>query len=727
MPRPEGTVARTPRPITIDGRIDEDEWALAEPITNFIQSQPSPGAPATDQTIVRILYDDRFLYISAVCYSDDMDNLVVKTLERDFPGQSTRDVDIFGVTLDTFLDRRNSFLYLINPYGAYRDGQTFNDSRSIDFGWDGAMEVRTQRYEDRWTVEMAIPWSSLRFHPADGEQAWGANFMRRVRRKNEDSYWAPVDRRDPVHRMSKAGTLSGLEGLRLGRNLSVKPYVSADNRGGVAVVGAERGRTSMNAGGDLKYGITPGLTLDLSFRTDFSQVEVDRQQVNLTRFPISFPENRDFFVENSGSFTFGDVTERNYRQGSSLGDFSLFQSRRIGLRDGRPVPILGGGRLTGRAGPFEVGVLSMQTEAAEVVPGLKAPAENFSVLRLRRELFQGSDAGLILLNRTETGGQGTGAHNRSFGVDANFRLLGGMVINSYYAGTVSAAPAQSPEDARDRSAGRLSVAWRDRHWNASAMVRQVGADFDPGIGFVRRRDIRHSYLTLGTLRRPGIPHVYEMEPFFEFNYITDLRSRLMTREATAGLNVDFFDGGTLALRTSRRFDRLIAPFGAIPAGPYEIDEGSVQYQSDAGRPFSASVQLGGGGYYHGQRRSLGLGGDWQASHQLSVDFSIDYNLLDLPSVDDPGATARSTSSVYRARVKYGFSTRHFASALMQYNDLTEQLVTNLRFNLIHAPLSDLFIVYTERRRLNGDAPVLPGEGLLQERIFTVKMTRFIGF
>ena len=359
-PRPAATATRTPTPPRIDGALDDEVWQRAEVITDFVQSQPNPGRLATERTEVRILYDDDALYISAMNYDSDVNGYVVQSLERDFPSLSTRDADIFGFTLDTFLDRRNSFIFLINPFGAYRDGQTFDDSRSEDFGFDVPAEVKTAFHDDGWSVEVRIPWSGLRYNANREEQVFGINLQRRVRRKNEDSYWAPVQRRDPSHRMSKAGTLYGIRGLPAVNNLSAKPYALAANQSGSSVAAGKQGGDGA-VGLDVKYGVTPGLTLDLTVNTDFSQVEVDQERVNLTRFPLFFPEQRDFFVENSGSFTFGDQTEREYRMGASLRDFTLFHSRAVGLQGGQPIPILAGGRLSGAVGDWSVGMLDMRT------------------------------------------------------------------------------------------------------------------------------------------------------------------------------------------------------------------------------------------------------------------------------------------------------------------------------------------------------------------------------
>ena len=326
LPRPTLRAERTAEEIHVDGHLDEAAWASADSSTTaFIQVTPSPGYPATERTIVRILYDDRNLYIGATLYESEPDRLVVPGLEQDYDTQSA---DMFAVALDTYHDMQNGFVFAINPAGAVWDAQTFNDQRDIIPAWEGIISVRTSIGDDRWTVELAIPFNTLRYNPSSGEQTWGLGFSRRIRHHNEDSNWSPTPRQFRLYKFSLAGTLTGLQNLRPGRNLWIKPWVLGDRLGGAAQPG---GRNELDGGFDVKWGVTPRLTLDLTTNTDFSQVEVDAEQVNLTRFSLFFPEKRDFFLENEGTFAFQDVTIRNYRTGSSSRNFTLFHSRTIGL------------------------------------------------------------------------------------------------------------------------------------------------------------------------------------------------------------------------------------------------------------------------------------------------------------------------------------------------------------------------------------------------------------
>ncbi|MHB1193516.1 MAG: carbohydrate binding family 9 domain-containing protein [Longimicrobiales bacterium] len=701
-PRPEARVTRTSARITIDGIPDEAAWSGAEPITDFVQSMPQTGMPASEKTVVRVMYDAERIYISVVCYDSDMSSLIVPSLEQDF---ETHDSDVLGIVLDTYMDRRNAFMFLINPGGAIKDVQAFDNSRNLNIPWEGVLDYGVAVLDSAWTVEVAIPFTTLRFAEVPGEQSWGANFSRRIRRKNEDAFWSPLARRELLHKMSRAGTLHGLQDLRGGRNISVKPYFTAsDASESLTTSGA--GDSGFDGGFDVKWGVTPRMTADATFHTDFSQVEVDQERVNLTRFSLFFPEKRDFFLENAGTFTFGDVTERNVRMGSSLSDFTLFHSRRIGLdAGGLPIPILGGSRLTGQAGAWNVGLLEMQTRSAR-----GSAAENFAVARVRRNVLGESDVGAVFVNRQATDGSGT--FNRSYGVDANLHFMGRLLINTYLAGT-----AQSEAATGDAWAGRMAVAWRDKLWDVSTFVKQVGEAFDPGVGFVRRTGVRQTYATVGAHPVPTLPKIQEMNPYGEVSYITDPSGLLLNRDATAGLSIAFGDGGSFATSYTDRFERLDQEFKVrtgvvVPTGDYGFHESTVSYKSSAGRPFSASASLTTGGYYDGDRTSVGLGALWRPSRHLGFDLFVDRNDITLPD-------ASFTADVYGGRINWALSTRFFTTAFVQYNAETDEVFSNVRVNFIHAPLSDIFLVYTERRSA--------GSGTVIDRLLSFKITQLVGF
>ena len=698
--RPSVRAFRTARMPVIDGRLDEPEWQQAPAITNFIQQLPRTGYPAQFQTDVRVLYDADRLYIGATMFDPEPQKAITSGKERDFVSSAS---DLFGLVLDTFKDRRNSFLFLVNPAGAVRDEQTYNDSRTIVEAWEGVSRARTSINDSSWTVELMIPLRTLRFDAARSPQEWGLNFIRRVRRTSETSYWAPLERQYRLHRMSKAGTLTGLDSLRPGRNLQLKPYAVGGTSSGLQVPAAAQGGKA-DVGIDLKYGITPSLTLDATYNTDFSQVEVDQEQVNLTRFSLLFPERREFFIENAGAFQFGDVVERNYRMGASPSDFTFFNSRQIGLtRDGRPIPIVGGARLTGRVGQWDVGALDMQTQRA-----FSSPAENFAVLRARRNLFGKSDIGVLLQNRAATD---SNTWNRSVGMDANLRLGSNTIVNAY------AARSDAPGSSSDGTAMRTQLAYRGKLWNNSLMWKRVSDGFAPGIGFVRRRNFQQFYGTIGAHPRPPLARVAELNPYLVVDYITDLRSQLDTRTISGGLDVTLKSEANLSMVVSDQFDRIEQTFTLVPGrtvapGAYQWREGTVKYTMAPASRVIGTANATIGDFYTGTRRSAGGGLTWRATSSLVVETTYQRNAIALASGD-------FVANLAGFRARYAWSTTLLGAAFVQYNTQTRSFSTNARLNWRWAPLSDVFLVYTDRR----DSETW-GQN---ERSVALKVTRMMAF
>ena len=700
-PRPHAEAVRATGSIQIDGLLDEATWDEAFVIDRFVQLRPSPGAPVSERTEVRLLYDDENLYVGAELYDSNPSGIVRSGLQRD---NTTGQGATFAISLDTFLDGRNGAVFFFNAGGVIRDVQTAEDGRVRNVAWNSAANVKTRVHDRGWTVELLIPWTSLRFDGSREEQVWGMHLFRRIRRKNEEAMWAPVDRGWNAYNVSRAGTLGGLDGIQPGRNLSVKPYVVSSRSTGFLRPETE---SDFDGGADIKYGITSGVTLDLTLNTDFSQVEADRPQVNLTRFSLFFPEQREFFLENQSLFQFGDRGS----SGASERDFTLFHSRRIGLSPARaPLPILGGGRISGTAGPLRVGLLNMQSRSEGAVD-----AENFTVARVRGDLHPNLTVGAMVVNRTTT--TGANADNRSYGIDADFTALNDyLLVQSYLAATEGT---EADGTSVDRAyAGRLSVSWEDPLWDISAMYRKIDEDFSPGVGFVRRRGIWHAYTKVGISPQVFWGVVEELSPSFETHHFTALDGELETREMGGGLRVGLRDGSNASFNFTDRFERVHEPFSVggatVPAGEHNFREGSVSYGSSGGRVFSLRMNVGGGGFYNGNRFTIGgsalarLGGD-----RAVIDISADNNRIDLPGQQAVNA------AVYTASAKYFFSTSLLTTALMQYDEAGKELLTDLRLNWIHAPLSDVYLVLTERRDTEARQVL--------ERLITLKVTRLFQF
>lgn len=701
-PRPTHRAVRATGPITIDGRLDEPDWSAAIPLTTFYQAQPQLGHPASERTDVRVLYDDRALYLACICYDSQPNNLTVTTLNRDFP---PGDNDAIAFVFDPNLDRRNGFVISVNAYGAVWDGQAYDDHRVLDSAWEAVLQAATQRTEFGWTMEMRIPWTTLRFKDEEAGEDWGFNVLRRVRRLNEMAYWAPLERYENLPKASRAGTLTGIEGARQGRNLRLKPFVlgSAAPGGG----GPEDARDGLKAGADLKYVLNSNLTVDLSYLTDFSHVEVDDLQLDLGRFPLFFPERREFFIENGGIFQFGDGTPRAYRTGVSERDFTLFHSRRVGLtRAGEPIPMLGGVRVSGIEGPFEIGLLAMRTRADG-----EGGREDYGVVRLRHRVSKDGTLGVLLTHHDPTGPGTEGLRNRAYGVDGTFRIADRLLLASYVA-TVDAPRLEG--DLLDRSAARLSASWRDRFWNATLLFRRFGDDFEPRLGFLRRGGTRHVYATLGA--HPAVRRfaIQEANPYVELDYYANLDLVLETRRATAGLDVALTDGSRLSVAYVDLFERLFRPFTipgsdlTIGTGDYTAREVTLSHQTSAARRVSGDVRIGHGGYFGGTRSLYGAGATLRPSPYFAMSVGLERNEIRLPA-------GETRADLARLRLTVTPTTRLLGSAVVQYSGLTDRLVANVRLRYTHAPLSDVYLVYWEE--LDVDGP-----GATRRRV-AIKVTR----
>lgn len=664
-------------PIVIDGELDELVWNQVEPARNFIQKEPLQGEPATESTEVRILYDDEYLYVGIFCFdSIGEDSIVVSDIRRDY---SDAENDHFAIVLDTFDDDRTGFLFATNPKGAKRDAQ-ISLQGNPNFDWDGVWHVKSKITPQGWQAEMAIPFKTLRFREVQ-DQIWGINFVRRIRRKNEDNHWSPVPRPYRLSRMDFAGTLEGLSGIRQGRNLYLKPYLSTP------VTRREGDDVDFipELGLDVKYGVTPGLTLDLTVNTDFAQVEADEQEINLTRFSLFFPEKREFFLENASIFQFGKGG-RGSGPGAG-GDLIPFFTRRIGISQGRLVPILGGVRLTGRTGRYSLGVLSMQADDFEEVP-----STNFSVVRVRRDIFRNSDVGGLLVNKQATEGR----FNRTYGADLNLRFFNYLDINTFLLKT------DTPATEGQEMAGIFSLTWSDQRFDLEATYLDIEDNFNPEVGFVPRVGIRKSRGKFAYKPRPGewIPWIREFKPSMTVDHITNQENVLETRILNTEFTILFQDSSTLRFRRNAQFERLEEPFHiredqVIPVGDYLFQEYSVLFSGDRSRMFAGSVGLERGGFFDGDKNVYFLGFLFQPGYRLAAETSWNYGEFRLPSGD-------FTTNLLRTRFQYSFSTTMFLNALIQYNSALREISSNIRFNWIYKPLSDLFLVYNERRSTTGE-------------------------
>jgi hypothetical protein len=695
-----------PSPVVIDGVLDEAAWTSIEPTGDFVQAEPHEGQPASEATEVRVGFDRDAIYIAVYCRDSSPGHLIVNDIRKDFP---QGDQDSFEVLLDTFADRRNGFVFITNPAGAKSDTQIANEGREVNQSWDAVWHVAARQHADGWSAEMRIPFKTLRFEAGEG-RSWGVNFARRIRRKNEVAYWSPVERAYSIYRASQNGTLTGLPNVDQGRNFRIKPFVVAST---TRATGGSAFAMDRDIGLDVKYGVTPALTLDLTVNPDFAQVEADEQQVNLTRFNLFYPEKREFFLENSGIFYFGDIP-RNTRASSRFRppeeDLLLFFSRRIGLTSqGEQIPIRAGARLTGRMGGFGVGVLNMQTDAAAGVPGT-----NYAVVRARRDVFRNSDIGAIVMNRQSSA---PADYNRVVGFDANFRLHRYMSWNSFL------AKSETPGATGGQLAWKTSLGWEDNFYRGQYAILNVDDDFRADLGFVRRTGVRKHFVDAGIRPRPQWLRKLgfrEFHPHNRINRYTDQDNTLMTVSDHWAASLFFERGGFIEWAVNPRMDTLVAPFRlrpgvVIPTGQYKWNEYQLTLDTDRSRMLSGSATITSGGFWDGTQNAQRLALVIKPSYRLLIDLALQRNDISLRT-----PAASFVTNLVTARTAYSFSTNMFLDTLLQYNTDVKQFNTNLRFNIIHRPLSDLFIVYNEQQFT--DRPeVTPGRAVI------LKYTHMLSF
>ncbi|MEW5916655.1 MAG: DUF5916 domain-containing protein [Gemmatimonadota bacterium] len=705
--RLELAASSTNAPIRLDGVLDEEAWQRAEVASGFVQSEPREGQPATEETEVRVLFDADNLYVGAFMRDSDPARLVVNDLRKDFREE---DQDSFELILDTFGDRRNGYVFITNPAGARIDRQMANEGRELNPSWDAIWDVKTQRVANGWVAELRIPFRAIRFTKGSTEP-WGINFSRRVRRKNETAFWSPVPRAFNLYRVSLAGNLAGLALGESSRDLRVKPYVLGST---VRDIGVSSFDKKADAGLDVKYGVTSGLTLDVTVRPDFAQVEADEQQVNLTQFAQFFPEKREFFLENSGLFYVGDAARLNrvFAPATPDDDNLLFFSRRIGLRsDRQPLPIDAGLRLTGVAGGFGIGVVAMQVRSDSITD-----ANNYAVVRLRKNVGNGSDVGFLYMQRQST--DNGGDYNRVAGVDANVRFIGRLDWNSYLVAT------RTPDVSGGQYAGRTSLNWEGNFFHGKGGVMTLGDNFNNDLGFYRRTGIKKWFADIGVRPRPESMRrlgVREMHPHIVWELFTDQENHMVQKRLHTGYTFFMENGALVELSYNPAFNLLQNPLrlnpkiDALPAGPYGWNEFGLLMQTDQSRRLAFNARFTLGELYNGTQRSVNATVTVKPSYKFRFATGLQRTGGDLDLPD-----GKFVNAFWTMRANYSFTTNMFVDALSQYDPGTKQLNANVRFNLIHRPLSDLFVVYNDQRFLADGSPI-PGRSL------TLKFTQMFNF
>jgi hypothetical protein len=693
---------RITTPVRVDGRLDEALYTTVPPITDFIQQEPEEGAPATEKTEMWLAFDADDIYVAFRCWETEPDRVVANEMRRDGPNMWLGN-DLVAVSFDTFHDRRNSFNFITNALGAREDGQVTNE-RQWNGNWNTVWDVKAGRFEGGWTVELAIPFKSLRYQRGR-DQVWGFNAFRTNRWKNEISYitHVPAARgQSGLYQGSTEATLVGLEAPSDSRTIELKPYAISNLTTDRTAIPAVAHDLNADVGFDAKYGLTQNVTADVTYNTDFAQVEADQQQVNLTRFSLFFPEKREFFLENQGLFAFGGVAA----DGSTGADVPImFYSRQIGLNDGNPVPIVAGGRTTGRVGRYSLGLLDIQTGND---PGVRST--NFSVVRLRRDLFRRSNVGLLLTGRSvDQSGIGS---NGVYGIDSTLGFFANLNINTYWAR--SQTTSRSGKDTSFR--GQLD--YQGDRFGAQLEHLVIGDNFNPEVGFLRRDDIRRSFgLVRFSPRTKLIRAVRKFSYTASMAYVADGAGRLQTRESNGEFAIEFQNADRLSVNLTDTYEFLprlfaIAPGITLPARGYQYDNVHVQMNLGQRRILSGYFAIDRGTFYSGDKTSISVSrGRFNAGSQLSLEPAYTLNVVDL-------AEGSFTNQLIGSRVTYTMTPMMFTSALLQYNSSTHDVSANVRLRWEYRPGSEFFVVFNEDR--DTLAPRFPA---LANRALIVKINR----
>lgn len=675
-------------PPVLDGSLDESVWDTASRINDFIQQEPDEGAPASERTEVYILYDAETLYLGVRAWDSSPDGPTATEMRRD--SDQILAEDNFQIILDTFKDSRSGYMFVTNPLGAQLDQQIFNEGEgglpgfatsNINRDWDGVWHVAARIVDDGWIAEIAIPMVTLRF-PGSERQSWGMNLMRNLGRKNEQAFWAPVSQEFTIARVSSAGSLEGMEKLNRGLDFRMTPFMTA---GASRVLDAELQDDTFDRdiGLDLKYGITAGLSLDVTINTDFAQAEVDDEQVNLTRFPLFFPEKRDFFLENSGQFNVGSAQAFNRYA-------DLFFSRRIGLSDtGENVPIMGGARLTGKIGRNDLALMDVQTDEA-----FGASGENFLIAKYSRNFWSRSRIGGLFINKTETSGDD---YNRTYAFDVTLAPHPNLTIVGFLAKTET--PTVVPPPAGEAGYGEMgsyvNATWLDSDWRIYGEYVDFDNNFNPEVGFLPRRGIRVTKLHLERNPRPARFGIRVLRPMVNWTYTTDQTGRRLVNRWHYMLGTVFDNGAILNMWYNRIDDQVVDDFTindvVIPIRDYSFGEWRVSFDSNPSRRMYYGLRYAPQSFFGGTRldRMVKIGA--RITDRFSTEAQYTRNDVELPNGD-------FAVDLAALRIDFAISPTMTIRSVTQYNSLTDQFGTSARFRWTYSPGSDIYIVYDEVRR-----------------------------
>ncbi len=642
--------------IKLDGILDEDVWKMAEALTEFTQRTPYYEKPATEKTLVKILYDDNHLYVGAVCYYKDMSDLVAnKLIHRD-----VSDDDLFAFVVDTFHDKTKGYCFEVNALGAKED--LFIDGPDqLEINWNEVWHVKTKINEDNWSVEFKIPSRILRF-PNKNNQTWGFNICRILRKKNETIYWAPIPPQFTLSNLSLAGDLINLQGLKSKRNLQVRPYtllgISKD-----AEMASQTRKSDL--GFDLKYVPKPNLAVDFTLRPDFAQIESDDEQINLSRFSLYYPEKRDFFLENAQLFEFG-LTRR----------IQPFFPRSIGIHNGEPVSILYGARMTGKFARTNIGLMNARTEKEA-----ELPTTHYIVLRLRQDILENSNIGFILTNVQSSQG-----YNRCWGIDTLLWLSKNSRVKAFYSGV------DSEETKNQRSAWHISYWWNTDLRELFLSYNDIEKNYSPASGFVIINNVRDYSGIIRKSFRPDKHGIRKVNFSYTFDFIYTQENSNFFKVNMAEFSTEFDSGDTVALSLTNTYEKLYENFYIynnifLPPGSFSYTNASLNVESDRKRRISGSFLLTLGEFYDGKIKSFAAEGLWKLNKHVFIGGGLEGNDIHLPE-------GNFDTIIGRFRLNLILSSSLSIKTYLQYNSARDRIIMDIRLSLLHGKDNELYLVYS---------------------------------
>jgi hypothetical protein len=677
-------ISRSASRITIDGVLDEPDWETATPIGEIRQRDPHEGEKASETTEVKLLYDSQNLYIGVMCFDSDPKAIIGTQMSRDADLSAD---DRIEVLIDSFRDRHNAFYFATNPLGALVDALVIENGE-ISKEWDAIWLARTRRTDQGWSAEFAIPFKSLAFHR--GDQSWGFNVSRTIKRKLEEDRWASPRLDLEFYQVSEAGEIAGLDNIQQGRGLDIRPFLSNKT-----LRNSDTGNDAgIKAGADIFYNIAPHLNWATTINTDFAETEVDTRQINLTRFPLFYPEKRAFFLYNAGAFNF-----LNTGAGEDA-DIIPFFSRQIGLLEGAEVPLLVGTKLTGKAGDYDVGLLAVRTRATDVVD-----AKNFAVARVKRSFLKQSYVGGIFTSGDPAGpgsNQTVGGDFRLFTAnflekDQNVGIDGFLLKTSDAGASASSAVEQvTPVNGRSDSFG-LGVRYPNDLWNVNLDWKQIGGNFRPALGFVPRTDVRK--LNIDAEFGPRPKDFFNVRQMFQQLIIT--RFTNLSHDQTeswrvfmAPVKYDFNSGDHFELNYEAQFERLFEPFAiaqgvTLPRGDYRFDRWCVQFNSASKRRWQFDNESWFGEFWSGRASEFETGFQYKVAPHFQTGIALEQTFARLTEGD-------FVARLFVLRADYSVSPLLTFFNLVQFdNDRTSGLGWQSRVRWILQPGNDLFLVFSQ--------------------------------